>query len=416
MPQPTADWSTADAGGIQSCVLDRQHRHRLRRSARPPDHSLISAWPIDWRALLGQWLRSSAARPRWRQWLKIAGNERYTTAVDLQLALLETGWIELEEHRERDQWRPHSARWIADDDLREALGLDRHDSRANMRKALLAQRPLDERLHALHASLAGMPTAGLSRRAELLAALDRWAMEQRSGSRQQFALRARADTKRISSSEWHWLAAHVDLDDLGISGHAPSLWLRAPLVLHQAQRSLDLRLVPDLIGLSTRTLASLDAIEGDIGYWLLVENRGSFEQVAAAAGHRCGVLWLPGFAPGWWLRSVERLLRWLPRPAWIAADPDPAGIDIALRAAGPWQAQGLTWQPWAMDEQVLAALPHHKPLNDFDRARLAALVGIELPPELRRLAQAMQQLNRKGEQEGIDLPAQCPSAPPRAWP
>ena len=402
-------WSVADAQGVQSCVLDRQHRHRLRRSVRPAQSGALTAWPTEWRDLLMQWLRNASTRRSWTSLLKIAGNARYVLAHDLLEALLETGWILLDERRERDRWQAHHLDWLAADDLREALKLERHDARAQVRSDALAQLPLDERLHVLHASMTGLTTPSMLRRTAIVHALDRWAASQRSGTRQQFALHALADTKGLRSSEWQWLTSHVDLEELGISRHAPTLWLRAPLRLCRDTSVLDLRMVPDMIGLSPLTLGQLDAIEGDINAWLLLENRTSFEQVARGAGHHYGVLWLPGFAPDWWLQTVDQLLRLLPRPALIAADPDPAGIDIALRAGALWQAHTLDWQPWAMDEATLAALTQHKPLNDYDRDRLVTLLAQPMPVALRQLAEALARENHKGEQEGIDLLALLPA-------
>lgn len=411
MTEPGArdGWSVADVQGIQSCV-DRKHRHRLRRSIRPAQVDALATDLLPgWRDLLATWLRSTSNQPKWKTLLRAAGNERYNLAKNLVQALLQDGWILLKEHFEQGSWQPLYLEWFAADDLREALGLERHDARTQARTDAMAQQPLDERLHALHVSLSGMATTSLIRRATIVQALDRWTAEQRSGTRQQFALHALADTKGLRSSEWQWLTSHVDLDELGISRHAPALWLRAPLRLRQDTNVMDLRMVPDMIGLSPLTVAQLDAIDGDIDAWLLLENRTSFEQVARGAGHRYGVLWLPGFAPDWWLQTVDQLLRLLPRPALIAADPDPAGIDIALRAGALWQSHKLDWQPWAMDQHALAALAQHKPLNDYDRGRLAALSAQLLPPALRQLAEAMTRENHKGEQEGIDLLALLPT-------
>ncbi len=52
---------------------------------------------------------------------------------------------------------------------------------------------------------------------------------------------------------------------------------------------------------------------------------------------------MPGFAPTWWLESVELLITLQPAPALIACDPDPAGIEIALQAGRLWKGARLAW-------------------------------------------------------------------------
>lgn len=402
-------WSTANARGICTHVRDKSHSRRHRRSAQPPQVETLIGWLTSWRELLTQWLRSDSAQRSWNSLLKLAGNARYSLAHDLADALLEAGWIQLSERRIRDRWEPQHLLWLAADDLREALGLSRRDTRAAHRQEMLAQPPEDERLTALHTSLHALATASLTRRATIVTALDRWAIERCSGTRQQFALYACGDTKALSSSDWRWISAHVDLEEFGVTRHAPALWLRAPFCLCQGDGALDLRLVPDLIGLSPLTLSQIDTITGDIDAWLLIENRTSFEQVARQVGARQAVVWMPGFAPDWWLQTMDYLLRLLPRPAWIAADPDPAGIEIAQRAGALWRERGLDWEAWGMDLHSLQALSQHKPLNDYDRLRLSAFSQRGLSPSLNGLADAMSKLGIKGEQEGLDLVALLPS-------
>ncbi len=403
---PDRRWSGADSRGVQRLALNRSHSRQLRQSAHPPKAPAL--WTAEQRALLAQWLRAKAQRRPWETLLKLAGAPRYVPAVDLLDVLLEHGWVVVKEQRDRDRWAAQYLEWVDADGLREALGLGRHDRLAAERTAAKGQPPLDPRLQALYESLSRLPTPSMDRRARIVDALDRWMAQQRSGTRQQFALHALGDTKGLNSGDWQWLAAHLDLEGLQISRHVPAVWLRAPLCLHAGNHRLDLRLVPDLIGLSPLTLERLDAAEGQLEAWLLLENRTSFEQVARGAGPGHGVLWLPGFAPTWWLEAVGRLLRLCPRPAWIAADPDPAGIDIALRAGALWQDHGLPWQPWAMDGTTLDTLTQHKPLNRYDRDRLAALAGETLPAALRDLATALIDQERKGEQEGIDLLSRLP--------
>lgn len=399
-------WSAPDARGIRTCarkgrsLLDAR---RLSRSDGPPRSEPVATWPADWRRLLAAWLASPAPKRQWDTLLKQAGNARYVAARDLLTVLLETGWIELHERRERNQWHPIALEWRDADGLREALGLPRRDHLAASRAALLDAPPADERLIALHAGLSALPAAQALRRGELLAALERWLEDAREGTRRDFALFARGDTKAIAETEWRWLEGALDLERLGIARHQPALWLRAPLRLRRGSAGLDLRAVPDLIGLSPATVAGIEAADGEIGAWRVVENRTSVERVACRCGDRDGVLWVPGFAPEWWLRAFERLLRLAPAPVRVACDPDPAGIEIALGVGASCEALGIAWTPWRMDAAALAALPRRKPLTDHDRDRLRLLLARPLPPTLAELAHAMLELGQKGEQEGLDL-------------
>jgi hypothetical protein len=132
-----------------------------------------------------------------------------------------------------------------------------------------------------------------------------------------------------------------------------------------------------------------------------VENRTSFERVARNRAADAGVIWLPGFPPGWWRAAVAHLLALAPAPAAIACDPDPAGVAIALQAGALWQAAGLDWQPWHMDIATLQSLPSHGALNAWDSARIAQLRQTpKLPAPFVALLDYMQQHNIKGEQEG----------------
>lgn len=163
---------------------------------------------------------------------------------------------------------------------------------------------------------------------------------------------------------------------------------------------LDMGAVPDMIGLSPATLLAATRVESGATAWLLVENRTSVEIVARKVGHRYIVLWMPGFVPDWWLDVTRHLASKLGIPALIAADPDPAGIDIALRASIACHGR---WQPWAMSAAALAASGTVKALNEYDRERLDDLVATDLPPALAGVAAALVETGRKGEQEALTL-------------
>lgn len=403
-----SDWSAPDARGIRTRALDAGARSTLKarrqqRAAHPPQSAPIATWPAEWRQLATDWLRPDSPQPRWTTLLRLAGNARVALAGALLDALLELGWIALESRRERGLWQPQRLDWLDADGLREALGLPRRDHRSEQLAAALRESPRDPRLLALYAELPGLPAARALARAGLLQRLDAWLGEGRSGTRRDFALFARSDTKAVSEAEWAWLERALELDDCGIGRHLPALWLRAPLCLRMGEARLDLRAVPDAIALTPATLTAIDSVEGVIEGWRVLENRTSFERAARRFGEREGVLWVPGFAPSWWREAVARLLRHAPAPARIACDPDPAGIAIALGVAALWDAAGLAWQPWGMDAAALAALPAHKPLSEADRAQLEALRAAGLPPAFAGLAEAMHASGLKGEQEGLAL-------------
>ncbi len=355
-------------------IASKGGKRRRRQTPSPP--APVDAWPPAWRELATRWLRREAARAKWDTLLATAGNTDFEAAHDLLDALLEGGWIAVEETWRAGRWQ---AVWIEFLDLpalRAALGLPEPGARQ-----------------------AAIETA----RADLLDALQRWAdwpQRPESATRRDFAQFARGDTKGITNAEWDWLSARADLAAGGIGDHTPLLCLAAPLLLHLPRGSLDCNATPDFLALPPATLDATARAEYRLGHWTLVENRTSFERVARNRADDEGVLWLPGFPPGWWQRAVARLLILAPAPARIACDPDPAGIEIALAAGRHWQAAGLDWQPWRMHPADLLALPRRKPLGEHDRERLAALAATAMPASLRALANVLAATGEKGEQEG----------------
>lgn len=349
-----------------------------RRRRRHADGSPIrlDAWPAAWRALAARWLRRNSARARWPTLLTSAGSDAFEIAHDVLDALLESGWIAVEETWRSGRWQPL---WIEFTDLpalRAALGLPAPGARQ---------------------------AASAAARAALLDAIERWAnwpQRPEQATRRDFAQFARGDTKGISAAEWDWLATQVDLATHGIGDHAPLLCLAAPLILQLPRGRLDCNAVPDFLALTPATPEQTSAVEGHVGQWTLVENRTSFERVTRGRANDEGVLWLPGFPPGWWQTAVARLLALAPAPARIACDPDPAGIEIALTAGKLWEAAGLDWQPWRMNSADLARLAARKPLTPRDRERLEALTATALPNDLRELAALLAASGEKGEQEG----------------
>lgn len=380
----------------------KKKRKRFAPVAQP-DLVALQAISGEWKALLLECLSHGGAS-RWESWQKLAGLERKTLLEQLSGWLLRFGWIVIYEEFRSGDWWPYKLEWQHENALRKALGLSIASEQADCLQALLAQiaqRCADQAdwWPALD-SLQAMPVRRAIARAELLLALQAWQEQQRSGTRRDFALLARGDTKDITEAEWAWLEEQLDLAGLGIAQHTPTLLLAAPLVLQLPAGSVDLGAAPDFIALTPASIAAATQVQGTIASWQLVENRTSFERVARARAPGVGVIWLPGYPPGWWQAMVARLLALAPAPAQMACDPDPAGIAIVMAAARIWQQQGLAFAPWHMAAADLRALGKRRPLTGRDREQLARLQQQALPAGLEALAQAMMELGEKGEQEG----------------
>lgn len=398
-------WSAPDAAGISTRSLDvgavsTLRGRRLRRAFLPSLPGLDS-WPADWRGLLAEWLSRGGGKRRWDSLLKQAGNARYTQAETLRDALLAGGWIEAEERFTGGHWHTVAVTFLDPGAACTALGLpDPEAKRAEWAAAREATRLPDD-LVELAAQLDGLPAQRALARLELLAALGRWWSEGRSGTWRDFAQFARGSTKTITESEKFWLAEGLDLEAWGVSAHTPLMFLAAPLSLRGEGWHVHMANLPDFIGLTPATINALDSLEGEIGVWRLVENRTSFERVAAKHGHKDGVVWLPGFGPSWWKTCLSRLIGLCPAPALIACDPDPAGIAIALDAAKLFTSAKLSWEPWHMAAADLAALPRRLPLSEDDKRRIDILLATPLPETLHQLLQWIVEHGEKGEQEGL---------------
>lgn len=392
-----------DAHGIVTTTLGLGAKSTLkgRRTRQRPGTPLpLDTLPADWRTLLTRWLRRGE-RIKWDTLRQDAGSNQIESTHNLREWLLRAGWISLEETREHGLWQARWLTWTNSGALRQTLGLPDAARHAAEWRALRNSPFSDARIQAVAATLDTLPPARALARHALLLALDTWRAEQRYGTRRDFALFARADTKAITATEWAWLDHQLGLSNYGVDRHTPILCIRAPLVLATSHGQINLAACPDFIGLSLDSIAAASSIDGTITAWRMVENRTSFERMAREYGQRDAVIWLPGFAPGWWKQTVRHLLRLKPAPALIACDPDPAGVEIALDAASVWQAAGIAWQAWQMDAANLAALPSRKPLTERDRQRLNALCQLDLPDTLRVLAEWMATHGEKGEQEGF---------------
>lgn len=408
-------WSAPDERGISTAVLGKVNAaslrgRRLRRAlrTRSPD---TEVWPAAWRRLAAQWLKvaiGADTRLQWDSLLRKAGAEGANSALALHEHLLVHGQVEFEEARDRSGWTLKRIRFTDPVGLRQRLGLAEPD--ADLRAWHERREALDYAAPDLLAAARDLDTCAPKTalaRAGLLDALARWrdqareAGAPRTGTRRDFSLFARGDTKAITDADWAWLEERFDLAADGIVAHAPLMLLRASFAAHTRAGCLELGAVPAFVGLPPAVIGALTRIDPAPRRWRLVENRTVFDRLAATLSPDEALVWLPGYPPGWWLRAMQHLLRLAPAPAQIACDPDPDGVAIALLAAALWEEDGLPWTPDTMDADALARLPARRELSPRDLALLDRLLQQTLPPALAGLLDAMRTSGQKGEQEGL---------------
>jgi hypothetical protein len=394
---------------IETVPTGRNQRLRRSPAVVQAHHSLkLPALSTSQQQLLHDWLRSSEATQRqWQSLLDLAGIHRLDIAKDLAELLCAAGWVILKEKHAQHQWSISHLSWIDLPAAQARLGIASQAERQNHKQHLhtqlqqLVQEYLWLSSATQHLLASNLPAATLSSRSQLLQALVNWHSEQRNGLRQDFALAARQDTKGISSSEWDWLAEHLDLENLGIERFAPILWLAGAISI-QNPKHLSSCSPQGLsfIGLPIRQLrAPWQVSLAPQRYWL-IENRASFERQATQLEKGVCLIWLPGRPSHSWQEAIAWLLTQAPAPADISCDPDPAGIDIALTAGRIWEKYDLSWQPHRMGAQECLAA-QTKVLNTYDQARLKQLVQkADLPQSLHELCLHMLKTQAKSEQEG----------------
>lgn len=410
-PTPEPNWLPPDPTGISTAWLTDPTRSSLRgkrlRCAFDRAAPALDTWPAAWRELLALWVRRATPDKRYRHdaLLSRAGAGRANVALTLFDRLLVDGLAEVEERRDAQRgWQAHSLRFRDPAALRRALALPEPDAARSAwdeRKSTTFAHP---ELETARAALDQLPPSTALTRLDLLTALERWSDEGRASglaTRRDFAWFARADTKKITDTEWRWLADSVDLSTFGIAAHVPLLLIAAGCRIDSARGSLDLAAVPGFVGLPPQAVHAITGIQAAPQCWRLVENRSAFEKAAAARQPTDAVLWLPGYPPGWWRDAVTHLLRLAPAPLEIACDPDPDGIAIALQAAHLWEQAAQAWTPWRMNATDLRQLAHRRPLTERDQALLDQLCQQHLHPTLATLAAEMRQLGEKGEQESL---------------
>ncbi len=369
-----------------------------RRFVREPGGAPL-ALPDAQANLLLRWIKPNQARRKWTTLLADAGSQQLETAMQLADWLLRHGWSVQYEKRTGSRWNitwlelPHLSALRALFQLPDPERLNEDWENAS------AHHFADAALATAHAALAALPLARRLQRFGLLKSLALWHDENRQGTRRDFALLARGDSKGITAAEWHWLSVAVDLEKSSIFEHTPHLLIAGPIRLHTAAGCIDLNASADWSALTPETIATALRCDGQPRVWRLIENLTSFERSARQRSPDMAVVWLPGFPPGWWQESMRLLIGGAPAPAEIACDPDPAGIAIALQAAKLWEALLLPWQPFAMRRDDLLAARQRKPLTERDRQQLTQLLAGILPPVLRQLADTQLEIGEKAEQE-----------------
>ncbi|RMX06903.1 DUF2399 domain-containing protein [Corticibacter populi] len=385
---------------------------RVRRRAGEVPQALGLLGRED-RDLLKAWLRRDNQTSKRQTLLEAAGATGLEQAEALCDRLLREGWIARRERLVGGSWQWEAIIWLDLGGLKQLLGVGSRSQREQYRGQALCQARAwlpqvgDAALGAAMAQAidaleqeAAIQVATLQRRLGLLQALRGWCERGEQGTRRDFALQAADRTKGIGAADWRWLEQFFALEALGVSAFLPLLSLSGTGRLQSTAGSIDLPAV-SLLALPLADVLALTACTAPTCWWL-IENRASFErQCLQRAQPGACIVWLPGRPSPGWQRAMAHLLRLAPAPLRISADIDPAGVDMALTMGRLWQRQGLEWRCSHMDEADLEAARQLWPLNAYDHALLERLLAdAGLPPELRRLCEAMRRLGRKAEQEG----------------
>jgi hypothetical protein len=390
------------------------------RTANLPVPQQLSVEALRHRAIWERWVRGerqAAARMTLLKEVPEAGIEAAEAACEL---LLREGWIERRERLLGGSWQWDRVMWRDLERLQRLLGVAGRHQRETERgdviaqaKAWLSERAGTEQPAALDADLLDelaqavgqlerdgvLPLETLRSRLTLLRAVAGWHDRGEQGMRRDFALRGLGDTKAIGAADWRWLEATFDLERLRIAQFAPMLWLAGDASLQWGDQRLDLGPL-HCVGVPLEDVARAELFAQGTRYWL-IENRTSFERQARGLPAGVVLLWMPGRPSIAWSHAVRHLLRLAPAPAWISADVDPAGVDIACGVGALWDASGNNWVPYRMGTKELRESSQRWPLNEHDRALLQRLCGREqLPDELRELCEFMTACGRKAEQEG----------------
>lgn len=395
-------------------VKSRTRRERRADAPVPQTLPLLDPHQL---GLLRRWVRSDAARRTYGTLIKEAGPSGIERAEALCTCLLQEGWIIRCEQLTGGTWQWDALIWRDLLRLQTLLGVAGPGQKAETRQALIDQaqgwlrswsasatEPDPDLLDELEQATDQLaddrgPLDRLTRRLDVLRALAAWHDAGASGTRRDFALRAADGTKALSAADWRWLESGFDLERLRIARFALMAWIAGDVTLYwPAGQALPLAHL-HCIGLPLTDLLRMDAAQAPQRWWL-IENRASFERQALSLEPGTALLWMPGRPPLAWRQAIRHLLRLAPAPAWISADADPSGIDIACSVGELWQSLSLAWEPHRMGVAEWTATAQTWPLNAHDRRLLDNLLArAELPVGLRALCKAMQNDDRKAEQE-----------------
>jgi hypothetical protein len=396
------EWSEPDARGVRTLTLFLRPKRRIsgERRRRVDRHTALTEVQLEQehRRLLRDLLVRFQGEWHWNRVLRVAGHERVEIASSLVEALLERGYVEIVERRDARGWQPHKVIPVATEALRGLGGLPDLAALSSELATARAYVPRTAPVQELSSQLeAGRMDIRL-RRARLMPFVDDWILSGRSGTRRDFALYATGDTKGVEDADWRWLEASSVLEPAGIVDHIPLLLVGGVFSLIDARECrLDVAAAQGPLGLPESAITRAKSITSPPA-WIVIENRTVFDK-ACALQPTCGVLWVPGYAPNWWLAAVEALLERASASLVLACDPDPAGIEISLRVIRLWEVRGLAWKTVGMNAADLLSLPSRRELTTWDRATLERLS--DLPPGLSDLRLALLESGVKGEQEGF---------------
>jgi len=379
--------------------------NRRQRASRDSNYAAISYLSLEQKQLLRAWLKSDAQSRQWDALLKLA-QASVETAYDLLEFLYSNGLVDVEETLAHTLWAPLKISWRDYEALCLSLGIvTRSREQLNYLQEWeqsLASRWYDEKMQAAYLALRDIsPKLGKSRLV-LLTKLNQWCLDGRTGNRRVFSVFAFGQTKyQISDSAWNWLDENFNLSDCGIYPHTPLLFIAGDVRMHIDARILDVAASGHFVGLSGHTIERCHSIESGAQRYRLIENLTSFEYMV----HNCAsseeiIIWLPGYAPGWWVEAVTRLLQLFPAAALISCDADPDGVQIACQAGRLWTEQNLTWQPDHMSVNHIRNSRHHLAMTEDDIALAQQLLETgQLPAALSELLVWCLTNHLKAEQE-----------------
>jgi hypothetical protein len=399
------EWSAPDVQGIKVLNLDVGAKRTMRGKRRLRSvlevTSSLGVLAEEQKELIRSWIKGASSRKKWKGLLATSGFTSVLLAEELLKLLLEAGWVEIEEHRTSGRWEPVWVDFLAYEELREHLGLSNRDKDKDQADGLHDDFSI-EALQIAAAQLDSLPTSAKIKRHELLCGLERWISDGLQGTRRDFSLFVRGRTKDVTSAEWDWLESQVDLSSYGVAAHTPMIRIKIPGCLRFPEGEIDFRMLPGAVALSMDQLIRVTEFSGEISCWKVLENLTSFEHVVASSGETEGVIWVPGFAPSWWVRAITNLVLVTKSPGKIACDPDPAGLLIASQVGRIWESQNVEWDPWYMDPKDFEGKGVFLPLTEHDFGLLRTFnQRTKNHPELCVLAEWLAEGKLKLEQESF---------------